>query len=357
MTESFPPISRNEVINILRVGLQSVSPYNSQPWEVQFNDGKLLIFGRHNERGFWKHKDTIYCTLGAFLENLSEGAKHWHYLMNFTMLHNPDANLTKPFCEVTFTKTSDQADYPIDDVMTRYTNRKAYHARAVPAHILDDIRRIFESTTSKIIDMTGNKSFIGSCAKIEKVRIINQQLRDEICTNLSYDLKEVQERRRGLDIRTLELPLVARLHMYLNRNPFYRGTFGKSFLPQFFMELNTNKQLMGTPLLIAFQELVLTNPDNLVRDWMNIQKILNLLNKIGLSSHLVSSPVDLTKMKSYKWTSQEANILTRAEASIRKEMNVEISSILTLLRVGYADPCQVKSLRKDPEELFWDQRS
>ncbi len=353
MSELSQPISRSEIIEILRVGLKAVSPYNSQPWEVQFKEGKLLIFGRYNERGFWKHQNTLYSTLGAFLENLSEGAKHLHYTMTFVLTDNPDLNITKAICEVTFQKTSDNTEYPISHIMSRYTNRKSYHQKPVPGSLLSQIRDIFEGPTSKVFDITGKRKFIESCARIERVRIINLQLRDQIFTNISYSPQEALKQRRGLDIRTLELPLFARFHMYLNRNRFYRGTIGKSFLPQFFIEHNNKEQLLQTPLLLAFQQLDMTDPDKMIRDWMNIQKILNNLHRDGLSSHLVSSSIDLARMKNFEWGSQELEIISQVEENIRQEMNIEPSSIQTLLRIGYADECKIKSLRKDPEDLFW----
>jgi nitroreductase len=113
MTESPEAISRKDLIEILRVGLQAVSPYNAQPWGFQFKDNQLLIYTRHNDRGFWKCKDAIFHSLGAFLENLSEGARHYHYEISFTHETDKYMNLTKPLCFVNFKNPPILATIPL----------------------------------------------------------------------------------------------------------------------------------------------------------------------------------------------------------------------------------------------------
>jgi hypothetical protein len=90
----------------------------------------------------------------------------------------------------------------------------------------------------------------------------------------------------------------------------------------------------------------------MVQDWMNIQKILNILHREGLSAHLIAASIDMVKLDHAFLSPQEIKTIARVNANIEQKTGIKLKSLLTLLRVGYADECQFKSLRKDPEELF-----
>ncbi|MCB9757568.1 MAG: hypothetical protein H6753_03980 [Candidatus Omnitrophica bacterium] len=351
MTESTLPIKREEIIEILRVGLKAVSPYNAQPWEFQLKDGHLLIYTRHNDRGFWKFKDVIFFSLGAFLENLSEGAKHWHYTMTYTHVNDTQMNMTRPICEVHFIKTNDMNNHEIGHIMSRYTNRKAYHPQLVPTPVINEMRSIYHGPSHEILDITGQSALIENFVLLNKIWTMNDSIRDDLVEIFSYSQQEAQTRRWGLDVRVLESPFYVREYLKLNRNKFFRNIISKSLLIQYFASTVFRKSLVTTPLLLAFKESSHSSA-NLVRDWMYIQKILNYLQLKGLSSHLIVSPIDMANIGKSFLSTQEMKAVSRVHTNFQKQAGIKITELLALLRVGYADECQIKSLRKDPEELF-----
>ncbi len=343
-------MDRHDIIEILRVGLKAISPYNAQPWQFQFKDGRLLIFAKHKDIGFWKFKNLVYYTLGAFLEDLSQGARHWRYEMSYS-LGAPNYGQSEPVCVVTFKKDLQAPSHDITPVLTRYTNRNTYRPQAVPAAIIEDMRSLFAGPSREIIEVTGNKDFIESCSELERVRVTNKELRDEMAEMMRVTTREAALHPQGLDILTLGVPLHARMFIRFQKNPVFRNTIGQSLIPQNLVQTQNTKLLMHSPLLIVFKDEVASH-EAIVRDWMDIQKILNRLNSHGLSSHIVASGVDITKIDRSFFSPQELALMDRAQAKIKKSLGVPSHFILSILRVGYAEEYKVKSIRVDPEALL-----
>jgi len=344
-------MDRREMIEILKVGLQAVSPYNIQPWEVRFKQDQLIIFPKYFERGFLGNfRNVVLYSLGALLENLSEGAKHLHYEMTYRLL-NSEAQIGEPLCEVSFRKTFGSPDHDISHVMSRYTNRKIYRRQPVPASIFEKISSLFAGGAREVLNVTNNDRFINACALLERIRVANLEFNEELIDILCFTPKEAEERRRGLDLRVLELPFYAELFLRAERNFFFRRAIGGSLFGQVVAEAARKKTLHGCPLLIAFKNLD-GSPEAAVHDWMAIQKILNFLQQEGLCSQLVGSSPDLTKVKRAFYLPGERKMLDQADTAIQKSLGMRMQAILTLVRIGYADECKVKSLRVDPETLL-----
>lgn len=344
-------MTQNELHDILKVGLKAVSAYNLQPWTFQFKQDQLIIFPKYIERGFLKgFRDTFLCSLGALLENLSEGARHYQYTLTYELL-NPDMDLGQPLCRVTFSKIPNPENYDIRHVMERYTNRKMYRQDPVPAGTLAKIREIFAGPTREVIDVSGKTVFIDNCAKLERIRIANFGLNDELIDVISFNAKQAEDRRWGLDLRVLELPYFARLFLMAERNKFFRGVFGRNFMVQKFAERSTKKSLYGCPLLVAFKNTD-TSAQAAVEDWKGIQKILNFLRQQGLNSQLMDVGPVIMKIREDFYNPREHKIVLEADEKIHQCIGTSLANVSTLLRVGYAEECRIKSLRKDPEEFF-----
>lgn len=341
-------MDKAELIAILEIGLQAASPYNVQPWQFSFTNDQLLIFPRHNIKGFWSFKDLIYYCLGAFLENLSEGAKHHKYEISYEVFEELPQ---KPVCVVSFKQNLSLQPISVDHIKSRHTNRKLYHATPVPSHILDQMHGIFQGQSCTVLNVTGKQDFIVGCAFLERVRVSNRSLNDELVEAVCYSEAEAIKRKSGLDLRTLELPAQTQGFLRAMRNPWLRNSIGRSALPQFLAEAYTKNLLLNAPLLVAFKE---TDPSrlNFVKDWKDIQKILNLLHQNGLSAHLLASGVDATKIDPSLYSVRERGMMEQVQKRFINITGTRSQNILTLLRVGFADACQIKVLRFNPQELF-----
>lgn len=344
-------MERKEIIEILRVGLKATSPYNGQPWQFQFKNDVLSIFEIYSRGGFLENfKEVPFYSLGPLLHNLSEGAKHFQYAMTYR-LKTRETDLYQALCEVKFQKSSTLPNYDIAHVMSRYTNRKKHRDEYLSPRVLEKIRNSFSGETRAVLNVTNSEAIINNCAALERIRMGNSGLNKEIINQLCYTPEEAEKSRRGLDLRVLEIPAFSQQFLRFSRNEIFRRTIGQSILAQKVAERSHRKLLRETALLIAFKESD-ASAEVLVRDWMDIQKIINLLNKDGLSSHIVASSVDIAKISRDFFSKKESDTIDQIEKNIEYHLGIKPQEILTLLRVGYADECAVKSLRVSPEDLL-----
>jgi hypothetical protein len=345
-------MDRKEIVDILRVGLKAASPYNLQPWKFKFKNEKLLIFAQYGDKGFLYHfQECILYSLGALLENLSQGAKHYHYEMTYHLLADKSFDKTKPLCEVSFQKIVDAQDYDIKHVLSRYTNRNLYSKKKVAPSFLAKINTLFQGKTRRVRDVTNNDTMIDNCSELEKIRAANFELNSEFIGCISFSSFQGARCRQGFDARVLGVPLWQLSFLWLEKNKYFRQIVGGSYLSQFVTKSIYVNWFRRTPLLLAFEEDDST-VQSLVRDWMDIQRIINDLHREGLSSHLIASGVDLTKMDPAFFSAKENTILDLAQSNVQNKMGISLKKILTLLRVGYAKECLVKSLRMNPEDLL-----
>lgn len=339
------------LLKILKVGIKAASPYNAQPWRFKYQNERLFIYSTDGKGGFLENFENLpYYSLGPLLENLSEGAQHCHYAMTYR-INNHEKILGKALCEVTFTKTANIANYDIHHVMSRYTNRKLHKPQEVPTHILEKIRTLFTSPTREALDISRNQSVIDPLATLESMRIDNTELFSEIIDNVCFTPKDAEHLKRGLDLRTLQIPLISQHFLQANRNLFFRRLMRGNIIAKLIAKQSHQKLLYGSTLLIAFKE---TNnaSDILVQDWKDIQRITNFLHQQGLSSHLVASSVDIVKINRSFFAPKHQATIAQLEQVIQNSLGIKPDSILTLLRVGYADECPIKSLRMSPEDLL-----
>jgi len=343
-------MERKELLQILTVGLRAMSPYNLQPWAFQHKDDKLLIFGKYSHDGFWRVERLIFYCLGTLLENLSEGARHYHY--EITSQLNTDIGPTKPLCEVTFKRSSSITPHDISHVLSRYTNRKIYRFDPVPPGTLQEIRTIFSGPGRDVIDVTGNSTFIDHCARLERVRLNHPELWDEMIDALRFSACEAENSRRGLDLRNLEVGWVSRQFLRLAaKNKLFRNFIGTGTISQILAESYQKKQLYGSSLLLLFKNSDWSN-NSIVHTWMDLQKITNFLHKEGLNSHLIASGIDIIKIKQEFFSPRQRKTMETTVAAIEKNLNVRSGELVTLLRIGYAEACEIKSLRMDPQDLL-----
>jgi hypothetical protein len=109
--------------------------------------------------------------------------------------------------------------------------------------------------------------------------------------------------------------------------------------------------LLHTPTLLLFVN-TSPQPESLLASWMKIQRVMNSLHSDDLSSHLLCSSIDLLKLKTKIFGHRELGQLASLRRRLEGLAGAEADAFLGLLRVGYADPCPVRSLRKDVEELL-----
>jgi nitroreductase len=341
--------SREEIIAILEVGCRAASAYNLQPWRFRIDGNRVSVFIQKERGGYWDFFPISYYAIGCLLENILEGARHYGCSASYTLVSHTLSEL-EPVAELEFEKKSDGQSHDVGHVVDRYTNRRLYHDTAVPEPVLRQIPEIFEDESSRVVDVSGNRIFIDCCTAIERIRFRNHFTFREIINYILFDEDEVARSRDRLDVRTLVLSGVAARVLRSSQRRFVARVVSRVAGARLAAGYQ-RRLLLNTPTLLLF---VNTSPqtESLVASWMRFQRIMNFLHAEGLSSHLLCSSIDLLKLKTKIFSPRELNQLAAQRRRLEDLAGAEAHTFLGLLRVGFADPCPVRSLRKDVEELL-----
>jgi len=341
--------SHQEIIEILRVGCRAASAYNLQPWRFRVSDHRVSVFIQKERGGYWDFFPISYYAIGCLLENIIEGARHHGYEVSYTLVSHTLSEL-EPVAELEFNKIHPAEAYDIGHVINRYTNRKSYHDTAVPEPALASAVEIFSDDTSTVVDVSGNRTFIECCTAIERIRFRNHFTFQEIINYILFDEDEASRTKDRLDVRTLELQGIPKQVLKMAQRRFVAQVAARVAGARLAAGYQ-RRLLLRTPSLLLF---VNTSPEtpSLVASWMRIQRIMNRLHRDSLSTHLLCSSIDLLKLKTKIFDNRELGRLVTQRQRLESLAGAEAGAILGLLRVGYADACPVRSLRKDIEDLL-----
>jgi hypothetical protein len=114
-----------------------------------------------------------------------------------------------------------------------------------------------------------------------KIRAANFELNSEFIGCISFSSFQGARCRQGFDARVLGVPLWQLSFLWLEKNKYFRQIVGGSYLSQFVTKSIYVNWFRRTPLLLAFEEDDST-VQSLVRDWMDIQRIINDLHREGI---------------------------------------------------------------------------
>jgi len=342
-------VPHREIIEILRVGCRAASAYNLQPWRFRVSDHRVSVFIQKERGGYWDFFPITYFAIGCLLENIIEGARHHGCAVSYTLVSHTLSEL-EPVAELEFRKSHPDEPYDIGHVIDRYTNRRPYHDTAVPEPVLGQAVEVFEDDTSAVVDVSGNRTFIDCCTAIERIRFRNHFTFQEIINYILFDEDEASRSKDRLDVRTLELQAIPKRVLKMAQRRYVAQLAARVAGARLAARYQ-RRLLLNTPTLLLF---VNTNPDpaSLVASWMRIQRIMNRLHRDALSTHLLCSSIDLLKLKTKIFDNRELGRLVAQRQRLESLAGADADAFLGVLRIGYADPCPVRSLRKDIEDLI-----
>jgi hypothetical protein len=85
---------------------------------------------------------------------------------------------------------------------------------------------------------------------------------------------------------------------------------------------------------------------------MRIQAALNYLQQERICSHVLASGIDMLKLDPAPFSARERRLLRDAAGRIGDLLKQDPQEVVTVVRIGYADPCKVRALRKPARELM-----
>lgn len=339
-----------DIVKILKVGTQAASVLNSQPWRFVITGNKVSVYILRMKGGPLDFRYIEIYSTACLLENILEGARHYHYAVTYPpFTENVPEN--SPSVELEFTQLPAAEEYPIDHVLDRHTNRKLYYPTPIPPDIPEAIIKLFRSDTARAMDLSENREFIKTCVDIENIRAHSEIVGNAVYDFIHFDQAKADSLKTGLDIRTLEIPPLVSFFYRMTNNRLIRAVTQKMNLMGFLAPRYHKKLLGSSPLILVFVD---TNVErgNMIANWMKIQRVLNLLHRQGLASQLVASGFHLLKSNRNLFNHKELASIESASIKAEKILNAKLDDVVTILRVGYAQPCRYRSKRMNIQDLL-----
>ena len=352
--EWFPAIrdGQSRLMQALYVACRAVSAYNYQPWRFRIKGDKVQIYLVRTESILSRSNDIVLpITLGSLLENIYQGAIRFGYNTHIRLLS--DEMVTgKPIVEIDLAIKKPDTKYDLSPIFERHTNRKHYSDKAMPERLLAAAQKMYSTMTARAFSVADIGRFAEQYSELERIRFSNQTMMFDCRNHFRYAKDENLKERDFLDIRTLESSAINKFILKNFCNPLLRLVLQSAgFIVDHKAKDYQYRLIKDTGTLIIFTE-ENKNLKNLVRDGTALQSILNMLYKQGLQSQMVISSFDILNVPKKIFSSDELASLASAKESLQQMLREDPRNIIMVLRVGYAEDCEARSLRINPYDLL-----
>lgn len=310
MADSVPAIEENNIITPSEEVIRKVvcdagtapSSGNDQPWKFLFRNGKLFLFhelSRSYAFGDYKNMPS-YISIGSAIENTILSAHEQKQEISVRLF--PIQNNVKCVAEFSFKSaangTTEKHDY--DDlynfIRERCTNRKVTPNETAPREVLQQLTQVTESIEfARSFFITGKEELkeLGTIISAgDRIRVMDPQGHyDFFHREIRTSSAEVETKRTGMDISTLELPQEALMALQLVKDDevmkVLRDIDGLQALKNVSVHNAINSAAMGLITVPSF------NPIDFVNGGRAMQRQWLKSTQLGYAYHPMVVPLYL----------------------------------------------------------------
>lgn len=354
-----------EIINsILNLAINAPSGHNSQPWKFVFKNNSLFIYNLpQKDTTLFNHKQKgSLVAHGALIENIIIAASEKGFKTNiFLFPEKYDSNLIS---KLDFEKTQEKYQYenfwPF--ILKRTTNRKPFKKMPIlPQNEkkINDFVRSLDANKNRILFLNDRKKISEAAALFslgDRLLFENFYLHKGLFDNINWTLKEEQEKREGLYVKTKELSLFQELVLkYVFGNWNLLNKLNKIKLCNIIAK--KREKLYQNCSLIGLITASYDKPENFVETGRVVERFWLLLTSLNISFQ----PMSVGLLYLGQWTEAEnPTSLTLKQINDVKESYQKIKNLFQLknqvpifsFRIGYSDSPTASSLKKSPVITF-----
>jgi Nitroreductase family len=353
-------ISNEEYQELLTVAAQAPSGDNAQPWRFVVNDNQnqidiYNITGKDSSPYNFKERGSLFAH-GAVLENLSLILSSRGYGMTVDLFPDQAGAGTDHVATVTISPENGANDSLVDAISLRTTNRKPYKNMPLAQ---EDKNVLINAVDGKrgALRIIEDKSVIKRLAKIlslsDQLIFEDKTIHDAIFSSIRWT-KEDEERKKGLYIKTLELPSPARV-LFKNLQRWGFLTAMNRIGISKFIASQSEKNYAASS---AFGVVVIHDkePKSFVEGGRLFQRLWLIATQRGISIQPVTAlpylaqrihenaPLDLSPL-------HQSQILA-AEKEINDIVEIQNGSIAMIFRMGYGENPSARSQKSSPEITY-----
>ncbi len=346
-------VLREAFEKIIAIAMNAPSGDNAQPWEFRHTANGVEIFNQDGaDATLYNYKQRgSYVAHGALVENIVLYASNEGYSVSV----KPFPEGKKSVAELSFSQHFPQEMLLATAIPARTTNRKPYAKNSLALEHKDALKKAAENTYGIHTIWVENREEITKIAHAvslnEKLLIQNKELHDFFFGLIRWT-KEEEEKRSGLYVKTMELPMPV------------EGMF-KYVLPVW--PIARTLSLLGLPRIIAAQTqnlyascsaigvIVIPKQDN--EFFFNAGRVFEHIwltaTRMGLSLQpMVAIPYLAQRIRDGEgsvFSQKHLEQIMLAQKSIEKVCTVSPEQTIAMLfRVGYGEPPTAHSFKKQP---------
>lgn len=351
-------VSRETLLEIIKVGIKAISAYNAQPWRFALREDGIDVYVLRKKNYFLKLEGITYIEVGCVIENLVEGAAHFGFKTSVEIL-GAMCGLDTPIARLTFTPIQESRD--IRYVLERCTNRAQYENTPIPVKVQKELAALSDDPNIHIAFSSGEQKdrLAKILGRLEFIRFSNYYLMREAMRYVRIPPEENEKYRDFLDLRTL--------HVHYSKWELRLREWGFKLMvcfPNFPRWYYNALKAIGYYALGAQHHMRLLHQNGALitfvlkkRDYKNfidlgrvVQRILNELARHELAAVPILSGIylfDVLQKNQEVFSRWQTARIRKAEKDINRLFDLEDQKIVFIIRTGFAAPPEHRSLRRD----------
>ncbi len=351
-------ISKDIIKKIIEFGTYAPSGDNSQPWRFEvLNENQINIYNlpeadnpllNVGQRG-------SFIAHGALIENILIASSQLGYKCDLEIFPEGTGEFIAKII-LTEGEKKNESFFPF--IKERLSNRKPYKKESLTLsekEILTNVgKTLFDCRINLIDDKNSMRTIAEAMSVTEKVALETPELHKLFFDSIIWDEKKNEIGKKGLYIKTLEIPPPIKIIFKIIKNWSIMKFFNKIGFSKLASKGNENLYFSAS----AHGAIIVDNKDkNFILAGRALQNVWLNATGLGLSMQLVTGLPFLNQ----KIESLESHPLSEENSSLIKDAYKKISLLFglkegeivaVLFRIGKSDLPSARSKRMEPEIIF-----
>ncbi len=352
--------STSDINKIIDDCLKAPSAANNQPWQWVCSNGQLYLY--HDivrSKSSWDPNHFAACvSMGCAIRNLQLSSARLQYRADITFNYQNINLPEEPLASIRLVKdTSEKVSQLYQEIGKRQTNRSNAKSKSIPGKVLNQLRQSLNTYSTVdmrlLTDPSKKANMSVLLGELERIRLLNSDGHRDFINEIRWNPEENQQKRDGVDIRTVDLTNTERAGLQIGKDPDVISLLREWQMGSGFDKIITKgvDNCFGLAFFIVDE----SSTESLIAGGTAIQNYWLTCSKQNVQVHPLASAAILFN------TVNHTNNLQRDELMRIREIKDTVFGILDInpnqhilmtLRLSVHNAVAVRSLRKNKSDSF-----
>ncbi|MEK7460250.1 MAG: nitroreductase family protein [Patescibacteria group bacterium] len=350
---------KETIKKILEYAVYAPSGDNSQPWRFVVKGNKIFQYNLPFEDNIYLNyqQSGSYVSHGAVIENIFIASSHFGYATNVELF--PENSEQDLVAILDLQEANISIDPEFECIKSRCVNRRPYDSREIGKELLESIKasikKEFDFQGLSFITDRGSIKEVGVAATVmERIALRNPVIHKLFFSGIIWTDKEHRQKKKGLYIKTLELPLPVQYLFRLFKHWPVMSFLGRIGFPE--KAANGNAEINAKSAAFGIITTKQSSPKDFILAGRVMQRIWLKTTSLGLSLQPVTGLLFLAHRVKDNQTEGLSLIQTEmikdGISVIEKKFSLKDEIPIMMFRIGYAKKPTANSFRMEPKVIF-----